>query len=1767
MTAIVKKKDTQIPSTVFVNAEIPKLDLQKIKTGFSKLNENQEADQFDKKQDSIKQIEQKEISDPVENSIKIANKIELVDQSTNIQKKQIITNRSKQNLKLELNEIDAIQNKLKTQNLDDTKINPIEELANNPKNETIKKNKTEEIKTVSDSEKPVVENKIEEPLTLAGKLKSANFKIRQEAYNEIKYWNNAEITPEIFARNLHNYLKDKHPLSIEALLGTIDSLFDNHPTCMQWVDLKSTIENIAEHLYSNVKGPSKEKTQIFVVRLWEQTDFEDYLEQLNQLLISGKPKRQEGVLNIVSELVRQGKIDEMKQLKSLWTEIGKLVNSRTVALKNQTIELYKETYLWMGDNLRPFLKELKKQQMDDLDVYFKSLGPSKMKTVEKKVPAVTKSVVLSTSEISKGTKEINSEETLKMYNVKWVGDVLAIKNAKEQTDKIEELNDKLLKTEILKSKFDHQPFLDLIRIFLASDNQTSQSAVAKTSELLAEKLGKTIQNSVKDFHKIMLPKIGEKILQKNFMTALNSFYKLLSLNQICDDLKLNLSSKNTDVVLQTLFLIKKIFDSPEKCEDEEKAIRLCELVLKFVDDKNNELKNVSQQIIAGQLDFSETKIQPLLKNISAGSLNSINQISTSIKLNKKACMSKEDTGQSDSKQTRTGSKSNALRILQIKEDAFGNKIIKTSDAKNFGSHLLKNLNFLLELTGEFKQMFTEEASEMLSFVDCLVKVEKLVLTEPIRCILIQFFVEQFNNSPNDQISNSFDQFCAFALKTISNKVFLAEMFNLLLKKQTKVNNEFFQVLVAMVDKEVAQQTSLAGFMVKPLSDFLKFQFGNESIQIVFKTQLINTMRLIMKKFGEKSVADFPAVLLNEFDAINEAQKVFEKTIEKLHDKYPEKRKAALIELADYNDPSTILTFWSNDKFISFLKRQITIETKSANYIVLIKILDHYLEIRTISFADFNIKTYIYIFHAVLMNFYDRKEDSHLKEIETLIRKSVQILTSNLILNEMIQADMNSLSWKEQILNFLNEHSAEVEPSMKILNYLIQILHLKNTGKEYNELLTQIFLRFKNSKNEEILAKGNENKQIREIWSRNEESLFVNAEFVRGNSIFESEKTFANIRQFLMKNLKIDERNFYARNIESIDFKANETSFKTKMAYWFIRSVENNARNNDFIIRQMYINESYQEDEIALALATKIVLQVLKNLFHFNTDMFFDNAFRLMGQITMHLGMEGINRVTGLLELDTLDYEFFNLILTNVSNENDDDRFNQNTIQFGKNTNNFRNDVQIAKSPIGQKENGGNFDLQIVNMKKAQTSMPVNYEYENNYDLAQKGSFGTLQAKNQPERVSASLPNKSSPQLNTRSKNERQKPEDDQLEEYTKLQKMFNKMRTYELDEFENASNYFKEICSSKKSSSLNFLTENSCEIVDNFVEVCQTIFNMGINFELKKTDYELIFVPLIMLFEKENFLLSMTREKIVAICEFIINQFIMSNEEKKEMDVDDHDTFEVAEYIVKVWNSLLLRVIDNSDPNMVIHALFYLVNNSQKGQHNKIVEAEVNLALKCVLRISKNLGNFIDRLNPAIVLSAINTYIRTFDVQNAEQLGTKVVKNLLTDFVNMIEPDLILDNYYVMFGRNEESTLLKWILTIQNKKGHVSDGSSQLIDLINDLNKQPTAVQIKTYFSRFQKTLAAHPTLKIKNYEDYFNSREQFTQIVKAMNYYSVSASQEQRQGGSLANSVKSNNERAKVIQGTTSALSNANKGRKGGMGNKQERNNFQEINEGNENE
>ena len=565
--------------------------------------------------------------------------------------------------------------------------------------------------------------------TLEDRLKSSKFQTRIAAYKELTQWNDPEFTPEIFAKGLHLAVKEKHPQVIDELLSAIESLLETKPAAFAAVDFKKFMLNFTEHLLNNVKGASKDHSSTFIVKLYETVNKEEFLEQVKVLLATIKMKVQEKALVIVFELLKAGKIEEMKYLKALWPDLEKHLTSRTPAVKNAAYDIYKEAFLWMGEGLKAFLTNLKKPQMDELEAYFKTVDASAMKTLKKADGAKAKAF---------DVYDIATEAELpKKYNDDaWTDEVMAMTKWNERKDEIERLNEFLAKNPKLNSKTNGINFMTLAKKLFMESNVAVQVSAIKMLGLLAAGLRKHFVICAKTIFPTLLAKMKEKnrALSEEILLTLEKFYLILTFDETHDELKEHFGEKNTDKKINLLKLMLVMIDKLDRIKTEANAVKAVKMVLKLIDENDSTVREYAAQVVAKLKDNFSDKVTPLLSDLNSQKMSKIlkycqntSSIVASDVKDVKGATGKEgdkksiadvDDAQKGSKRKvlSSMSKDKSQMIAEMRENLFSNKTVKLSDVKNFSNFLYTNLKNLSELTKDFKEVSTTQTKEIF-FVD------------------------------------------------------------------------------------------------------------------------------------------------------------------------------------------------------------------------------------------------------------------------------------------------------------------------------------------------------------------------------------------------------------------------------------------------------------------------------------------------------------------------------------------------------------------------------------------------------------------------------------------------------------------------------------------------------------------------------------------------------------------------------------------------------------------------------------------------------------------------------------------------------------------------------------------------------------------------------------------------------------------------------------------------------------------------------------------
>lgn len=106
----------------------------------------------------------------------------------------------------------------------------------------------------------------------------------------------------------------------------------------------------------------------------------------------------------------------------------------------------------------------------------------------------------------------------------------------------------------------------------------------------------------------------------------------------------------------------------------------------------------------------------------------------------------------------------------------------------------------------------------------------------------------------------------------------------------------------------------------------------------------------------------------------------------------------------------------------------------------------------------------------------------------------------------------------------------------------------------------------------------------------------------------------------------------------------------------------------------------------------------------------------------------------------------------------------------------------------------------------------------------------------------------------------------------------------------------------------------------------------------------------------------------------ILLRLITANQEKLNLqsgNVEDEDDeipipekIDLANFIMKAFNSLMVKVIKNLNPETLLNSLFSIIINCCQSEGDESMVALYNLCFKCLLKFNKDMKQSNNRVNP-----------------------------------------------------------------------------------------------------------------------------------------------------------------------------------------------------------
>ena len=135
---------------------------------------------------------------------------------------------------------------------------------------------------------------------------------------------------------------------------------------------------------------------------------------------------------------------------------------------------------------------------------------------------------------------------------------------------------------------------------------------------------------------------------------------------------------------------------------------------------------------------------------------------------------------------------------------------------------------------------------------------------------------------------------------------------------------------------------------------------------------------------------------------------------------------------------------------------------------------------------------------------------------------------------------------------------------------------------------------------------------------------------------------------------------------------------------------------------------------------------------------------------------------------------------------------------------------------------------------------------------------------------------------------------------------------------------------------------------------------------------------------------GVSEESLQSFFEALFHNLLEQNE-KSQLDTKESPS------IVRVLNSITLRLLENSDPNKTIASLYALLSKYQKSLEDQRV---IGLSLKCILKLANAFRPLVSTLKPDKILLELHKFL-LLQTEESDELPIESVKIILQQLINL----------------------------------------------------------------------------------------------------------------------------------------------------------------------
>lgn len=273
-------------------------------------------------------------------------------------------------------------------------------------------------------------------VTLAERLASKNWKTRLDAFTELaKQFSPGSTSPEVFSQHINlfaRYLADSHPGAQEKAMDAFSALI-NCGIAIPQSNLNDLIVALVEKCLSG-KITIKNKGMEAIIFLLKSYSQQSIIATIIDLITPSKsPKVVLAGLQALSTIAKEYGKDQ-SIIKDILTAVEKNAASSTnSSVRAASLIIYQEAYVWLKEEIMPFVNNLKHTQQEELKKQFADISQIKPK----------EDIILPQAEENKEEPMVLEKtaetEPSDVFGETWCNEIIKLKKWSEKKEKLEEL--------------------------------------------------------------------------------------------------------------------------------------------------------------------------------------------------------------------------------------------------------------------------------------------------------------------------------------------------------------------------------------------------------------------------------------------------------------------------------------------------------------------------------------------------------------------------------------------------------------------------------------------------------------------------------------------------------------------------------------------------------------------------------------------------------------------------------------------------------------------------------------------------------------------------------------------------------------------------------------------------------------------------------------------------------------------------------------------------------------------------------------------------------------------------------------------------------------------------------------------------------------------------------------------------------------------------------------------------------------------------------